>query len=40
MIPALLASGIILYEIIQMIVALIAVFLAVKWNKPEFLVLS
>jgi len=37
MIPALLASGIILYEIIQMIVALIAVFLAVKWNKPEFL---
>ena len=37
MIPALLASGIMLYEIIQMFVAFIAVFLAVKWNKPEFL---
>ncbi len=37
MIPALLASGIILYGIIQLIAALIAVFLAVKWNKFEFL---
>jgi hypothetical protein len=38
MIPTLLASGIILYGIIQLIGALIAVFLAVKWNKYEFLV--
>ena len=37
MIPTLLASGIILYGIIQLIAALIAVFLAVKWNKFEFL---
>jgi uncharacterized membrane protein len=37
LIPALLASGIILYGIIQVIVALIAVVLAVKWNKLEFL---
>lgn len=37
MIPTLLASGILLYGIIQFIVALIAVFLAVKWNKYEFL---
>jgi hypothetical protein len=36
-IPALLASGIILYGIIQLIVALLAVVLAVKWNKLEFL---
>ncbi len=36
-IPALLASGILLYGIIQLIVALIAVVLAVKWNKLEFL---
>jgi hypothetical protein len=37
MIPTLLASGIILYGIIQLITALIAVVLAVKWNKYEFL---
>jgi hypothetical protein len=37
MISTLLASGIILYGIIQVIVAFIAVFLAVKWNKYEFL---
>ena len=37
MIPTLLASGIILYEIIQLIAALIAVFLAAKWNKYGFL---
>ena len=38
LIPTLLASGIILYGIIQLIAAIIAVFLAVKWNKYEFLV--
>jgi hypothetical protein len=37
MIPTLLASGIILYGIIQLIAALIAVVLAVKWNKFDFL---
>jgi hypothetical protein len=37
LIPTLLASGIILYGIIQLIAALIAVFLAVKWKKTEFL---
>ena len=37
MIPTLLASGMVLYGIIQFIVALFAVVLAVKWNKPEFL---
>jgi hypothetical protein len=37
MIPTLLASGIILYGIIQLIAALIAVVLAVKWHKFEFL---
>ena len=37
LIPTLLASGIILYGIIQLIVALLAVVLAVKWNKLEFL---
>ncbi len=37
MIPAFLASGIVLYGIIQLIVALLAVFLAVKWNQYEFL---
>jgi hypothetical protein len=37
MIPLLMASSIIFYGIIQLIVALIAVILAVKWNKPEFL---
>jgi len=35
MIPAFLAEGIILYDIIQMVVALIAVVLAVKWKKTE-----
>ena len=37
MIPTLLASGIILYGIIQLIAAIIAVILAVKWKKFEFL---
>ena len=37
MIPTFLASGIVLYGIIQLIVALLAVYLAVKWNKNEFL---
>jgi len=37
MIPTLLASGIVLYGIIQLIVALVAVYLAMKWNKKEFL---
>ena len=37
MIPTLLASGIVLYGIVQLIVALLAVYLAVKWNKKEFL---
>jgi hypothetical protein len=37
MIPAFLASGIILYGIIQLIAAILAVFLAIKWNKREFL---
>jgi hypothetical protein len=37
MIPTLLASGIVLYGIIQFFVALLAVSLALKWNKPEFL---
>jgi len=37
MIPTLLASGIILYGIIQFIVALAALFLAIKWNKYDFL---
>jgi hypothetical protein len=37
MIPTLLASGIILYGIIQLTAAIIAVVLAVKWNKYEFL---
>jgi len=37
MIPTLLASGMVLYGIIQVIVALLAVLLAVKWNKHEFL---
>ena len=37
MIPTLLASGMIVYGIIQVIFATIAVFLAVKWNKGEFL---
>ena len=32
-----MASGIMLYGIIQLITALLAVVLAVKWNKPEFL---
>ena len=38
MIPTLMASGMIVYGIIQVIFAIIAVFLAVKWNKYEFLV--
>jgi hypothetical protein len=37
MIPALLESGMILYGIIQVMIASIAVILAVKWNKFEFL---
>ena len=37
MIPALFGSGLILYGIIQVIVAFMAVILAVKWNKFEFL---
>ena len=37
MIPTLLASGMIVYGIIQVIFAIIAVFLAVRWNKYEFL---
>ena len=37
LITTFLASGIILYGIIQLIAAFIAVFLAVKWNKYEFL---
>jgi hypothetical protein len=37
MVPTFLASGIVLYGIIQLIVALLAVFLSVKWNKKEFL---
>jgi hypothetical protein len=37
MIPALFESGMILYGIIQVVIACIAVILAVKWNKFEFL---
>jgi hypothetical protein len=37
MIPLLLGSGMVLYGIIQLIVAFMAVILAVKWNKFEFL---
>jgi CDP-diglyceride synthetase len=37
MIPTLLKAGMILYGIIQVIVAFIALLLAVKWNKFEFL---
>ena len=37
MLPALFESGMILYGIIQIIIACIAVILAVKWNKFEFL---
>lgn len=37
MIPALLESGVIIYGLIQVIVAFVAVVLAVKWNKYEFL---
>jgi hypothetical protein len=37
MVPVLLESGIIIYGIIQVLVAFIAVVLAVKWNKYEFL---
>jgi hypothetical protein len=37
MIPAVFKGGIIIYEIIQVVVAFIAVFLAVKWKKSDFL---
>jgi uncharacterized metal-binding protein len=37
MIPAIFESGMILYGIIQVMIAGIAVILAVKWNKFEFL---
>jgi hypothetical protein len=37
MFPALAGSGMILYGIIQVIVAFIAVVLALKWKKFEFL---
>jgi hypothetical protein len=37
MIPLLFGSGMILYGIIQVLVAFMAVLLAVKWNKFEFL---
>jgi hypothetical protein len=37
MLPALFESGMILYGIIQVLIACIAVILAVKWNKFEFL---
>jgi hypothetical protein len=37
MIPALFEYGMILYGIIQVLVACIAVILAVKWDKFEFL---
>ncbi len=37
MIPVLFESGMILYGIIQVIIACLAVILAVKWNKFEFL---
>jgi hypothetical protein len=37
MISALLESGIILYGLIQVLVAFIAVILTVKWEKYEFL---
>jgi hypothetical protein len=37
MIPTLLASGIILYGIIQLAAASAAVILALRWNKHEFL---
>jgi hypothetical protein len=37
MIPIFLASTVILYGIIQFTTALIAIFLAFKWNKFEFL---
>jgi hypothetical protein len=35
--PAVFEGGIIIYEIIQVFVAFVAVFLAVKWKKSEFL---
>jgi len=37
MLPALFESGMILYGIIQVMIACIAVILAVKWDKFEFL---
>jgi hypothetical protein len=37
MLPALVETGMILYGIIQILIACIAVILAVKWDKLEFL---
>lgn len=37
MIPIVMAEGVLLYGIIQLIAAFIAVFFALKWNKHEFL---
>lgn len=37
MIPTFLASGIIFYGFIQLVIAFIAVFLAMHWKKYEFL---
>ena len=37
MIPFLLASGFMLYGLIQLVIAFIAVFFAIKWDKYEFL---
>jgi hypothetical protein len=37
MIPAIMESGIIIYEFIQLLVAFIAVILAMKWKRTEFL---
>lgn len=37
MIQPLIESGIIIYETVQLIVAFIAVVLAIKWKKTEFL---
>jgi len=36
MIPAVVESAVIIYEIIQLLVAFIAVVLAVKWKRTEF----
>jgi hypothetical protein len=37
LIPPVIISGILLYEIIQVTVAFIAVVLALRWGKPQFL---